>query len=99
MYDLMTYYSAVEMIEKYRRMYPRDWEDIYITHGGKVLFLNGNVRYNLRVLHDELIKIKECNRNLPLVFSEIVAINKYELLDINTLNVHGIDFVQMEEEW
>lgn len=95
----MTYYSAVEMIEKYRRMYPRDWEDIYITHGGKDLFLNGNVRYNLRVLHDELIKIKECNRNLPLVFSEIVAINKYELLDINTLNVHGIDFVQMEEEW
>ena len=98
MYELMTYYSALEMIEKYRSLYPKDWEDIYITHGGKDLFLYGNVRYNLRVLYDELINIKECNRNLPLLFSKVIAINKYELLDINTLNIHGIDFVQMSED-
>ena len=97
MYELMTCYSALEMIEKYRRLYPKDWEDIYITHGGKDLFLDSNVRYNLRVLYDELINIKECNRNLPLVFSKVITINKYELLDINTLNIHGIDFVQMSE--
>ena len=96
MYELMTYYSALEMIEKYKRLYPRDWEDIYITHGGKDLFLDSN-RYNLRVLYDELANVKKCNRNLPLVFSKIIAINKYELLDINTLNIHGIDFVQMSE--
>lgn len=98
MYELMTYYSALEMIEKYRSLYPKDWEDIYITHGGKDLFLNNNVRYNLRVLYDELINIKECNRNLPLLFSKVITINKYELLDINTLNIHGIDFVQMSED-
>ena len=98
MYELMTYYSALEMIEKYRRLYPGDWEEIYITHGGKDLFLDSNVRYNLRVLYDELINIKECNRNLPLVFSKVITINKYELLDINTLNIHGIDFVQMSED-
>lgn len=97
MYELMTYYSALEMIEKYRSLYPKDWEDIYITHGGKDLFLDSNVRYNLRVLYDELINIKECNRNLPLLFSKVITINKYELLDINTLNIHGIDFVQMSE--
>ena len=97
MYELMTYYSALEMIEKYRRLYPRDWEDIYITHGGKDLFLDSNVRYNLKVLYDELVNVKKCNRNLPLVFSKIVVINKYELLDINTLNIHAIDFVQMSE--
>ena len=96
MYELMTYYSALEMIEKYKRLYPRDWEDIYITHGGEDLFLDSN-RYNLKVLYDELVNVKKCNRNLPLVFSKIVAINKYELLDINTLNIHGIDFVQMSE--
>ena len=84
MYELMTYYSALEMIEKYRSLYPKDWEDIYITHGGKDLFLDSNVRYNLRVLYDELINIKECNRNLPLLFSKVITINKYELLDINT---------------
>lgn len=98
MYELMTYYSALEMIEKYRNLYPKDWEDIYITHGGKDLFLDSNVRYNLRVLYDELINIKECNRNLPLLFSKVITINKYELLDINTLNIHGIDFVQMSED-
>ncbi|MBO5425084.1 hypothetical protein [Clostridium sp.] len=98
MYELMTYYSALEMIEKYRSLYPKDWEDIYITHGGKDLFLDSNVRYNLRVLYDELINIKECNRNLPLLFSKVITINKYELLDINTLNIHGIDFVQMSED-
>ena len=98
MYELMTYYSALEMIEKYRSLYPKDWEDIYITHGGKYLFLDSNVRYNLRVLYDELINIKECNRNLPLLFSKVITINKYELLDINTLNIHGIDFVQMSED-
>ena len=98
MYELMTYYSALEMIEKYRSLYPEDWEDIYITHGGKDLFLDSNVRYNLRVLYDELINIKECNRNLPLLFSKVITINKYELLDINTLNIHGIDFVQMSED-
>ena len=98
MYELMTYYSALEMIEKYRSLYPKDWEDIYITHGGKDLFLDSNVRYNLRVLYDELIIIKECNRNLPLLFSKVITINKYELLDINTLNIHGIDFVQMSED-
>lgn len=97
MYELMTYYSALEMIEKYRSLYPKDWEDIYITHGGKDLFLDSNVRYNLRVLYDKLINIKECNKNLPLLFSKVIAINKYELLDINTLNIHGIDFVQMSE--
>ena len=97
MYELMTYYSALEMIKKYRRLYPRDWEDIYITHGGQDLFLDSNVRYNLGVLYDELVNIKKSNRNLPLVFSKIIAINKYELLDINTLNIHGIDFVQMSE--
>ena len=98
MYELMTYYSALEMIEKYRSLYPKDWEDIYITHGGKDLFLDSNVRYNLRVLYDELINIKECNRNLPLLFSKVITINKYELLDINTLNIHGVDFVQMSED-
>ena len=98
MYELMTYYSALEMIEKYRSLYPKDWEDIYITHGGKDLFLDSNIRYNLRVLYDELINIKECNRNLPLLFSKVITINKYELLDINTLNIHGIDFVQMSED-
>ena len=98
MYELMTYYSALEMIEKYRSLYPKDWEDIYITHGGKDLYLDSNVRYNLRVLYDELINIKECNRNLPLLFSKVITINKYELLDINTLNIHGIDFVQMSED-
>ena len=98
MYELMTYYSALEMIEKYRSLYPKDWEDIYITHGGKDLFLDSNVRYNLRVLYDELINIKECNRNLPLLFSKVITINKYELLDINTLNIHGIDFMQMSED-
>ena len=98
MYELMTYYSALEMIEKYRSLYPKDWEDIYITHGGKDLFLDSKVRYNLRVLYDELINIKECNRNLPLLFSKVITINKYELLDINTLNIHGIDFVQMSED-
>ena len=98
MYELMTYYSALEMIEKYRSLYPKDWEDIYITHGGKDLFLDSNVRYNLRVLYDELINIKESNRNLPLLFSKVITINKYELLDINTLNIHGIDFVQMSED-
>ena len=98
MYELMTYYSALEMIEKYRSLYPKDWEDIYITHGGKDLFLDSNVRYNLRVLYDELINIKECNRNLPLLFSKVITINKYELLDINTLNIHGIHFVQMSED-
>jgi hypothetical protein len=98
MYELMTYYSALEMIEKYRSLYPKDWEDIYITHGGKDLFLDSNVRYNLRALYDELINIKECNRNLPLLFSKVITINKYELLDINTLNIHGIDFVQMSED-
>lgn len=98
MYELMTYYSALEMIEKYRSLYSKDWEDIYITHGGKDLFLDSNVRYNLRVLYDELINIKECNRNLPLLFSKVITINKYELLDINTLNIHGIDFVQMSED-
>ena len=29
---------------------------------------------------NELINIKECNRNLPLLFSKVITINKYELL-------------------
>jgi hypothetical protein len=92
--ELMTIKSAFIMINHFKELYPDDYQDINLTHGKYFTKREDGIQryYTLSDLETDLnIIINKYGDNEydSISINGVLLLNKYELNDICTLNIHS----------
>lgn len=90
--ELMMLHNIIAIIDKYKRIYPDDYKNIVLENGGVPLRNSLGVDTTLGYV-ENIIKrhnIKDNLEYIPVLIGDEVLINKYELLDSSTINIHCI---------
>lgn len=91
--ELMSIRDAIEFVEKFKKIYPNDYEDISLSHGGKYFLKEDGHYYKMADLEEDLQRYRNKNdiQYKALVIKDELILNKYELLDISNINLHCPD--------
>lgn len=88
--ELMSMQAALNLVEKYKRIYQEEYKDIKLLHGGSPLRDAGGKPVTLgeleRCVENKPTKFNP--ENVMIIIGENVILNEYELLDSDTINIH-----------
>lgn len=87
---LMSIKRAMEIVEEFKQIYPDDYRDIRIDIKGNYRDIN-NKPYTLFNLEVDLgrYEYKKDIEYIALKINDHIVLDEYELLDINTINLHS----------
>ena len=91
--EIMSVENAFEFIEIFRKMYQEDYVNIKLSHGGSYLTKNGQT-LTLGMLEDSLNRYERENKYRALIINGHIAINVWQLLDADNINLNMIDYTK-----
>ena len=96
--ELMSIQDARNLINRFKKIYPNDYKDINLEHGGVHLIKMGNLEKRLKIYKNDKYASKYLD-DIALSIQNQLILNEYDFLDIATINLYSpIDVVSITNE-